>query len=134
MNSKELYREIAVSTGMAIIGGAAGFFLFDWLLGWEFYALILPAAGVGLGGGAFARRASHLRAACCAAAGLALGIFSEWYFFPFKDDGSFGYFLTHLHEIDSPVTWLLLILGALLSYWFAYGRNSSKPQAPSDAS
>jgi hypothetical protein len=34
-----------------LIGGAVGYFIFDWLIGWGFYGMMIPGAAVGLGVG-----------------------------------------------------------------------------------
>ena len=64
----------------------------------------------------------------CALAGLALGLYTEWRFAPFKDDASFPYFLTHVHRLK-PFTLLLLALGVFMCYRFALGVDRKSPDA-----
>jgi hypothetical protein len=104
-----------------------GYFSFFWISGQGFYALALPAAFVGLGAGLCARHRSSLLAIICSVAGLALGLFTEWRFAPFVADNSLSYFLGHLHLLR-PLTWIMLALGAFLSYRLALGRDG-KPAA-----
>jgi hypothetical protein len=122
MNFKEQSGEIVWRSLGAMAGGVLGFFAFEWLFGYGYYALMLPVGGVGFGGGLFARRTSVVRAILCSVAGLALGIYTEWHFRPFAADAGFGYFLAHLHQLESP-TWIMLFVGALLSFWLGYGRS-----------
>src|SRR6185436_16220605 len=112
----------------AVLGGCAGYFAFFWISRQGFYALALPAAFVGLGAGLCARRRSSLLAVLCAVAGLALGLFTEWRFAPFVADKSLSYFLGHLHLLQ-PLTWIMLALGAFLSYRLALGRDGKTSAA-----
>jgi hypothetical protein len=73
----------------------------------------------------FARAVDHyslLLAIICGVAGVALGLFTEWRFAPFIADHSLSYFLSHLHLLR-PITWIMLALGAFLSYRLALGRD-----------
>src|SRR4051812_700313 len=101
----------------AIGGGVVGYFAFVWILSQTFYAGALPGAMVGIGCGLLARDGSRVRGILCGLAGLALGIYSDWRFFPFKVDHSLGYYLSHLHDVE-PITLILIGLGGFLSYWF----------------
>ena len=56
-----------------IVGGITGYVLFFWILKQNFYAMVLPAASVGLGCGLLARHRSIPRGIACAIAGLWLG-------------------------------------------------------------
>jgi hypothetical protein len=112
----------------AIAGAVAGHFLFLWIARQGFYALALPGAATGLAGGFWLKRSSAL-GVFCGVLGLAVGLFSEWRFAPFTAEGSLGYFLTHLHQLR-PVTWIMILLGAGLGYWFGRGRTrAGRPDA-----
>ena len=105
------------------LGGVVGYFLFQFLLARQFYALALPGAMVGLGAGLLARGRSQALGAICAAAAILLAIVIEWQRAPFKADGSFLYFVTHLHRWDgATVKFVMIAVGALCAYWFGRGR------------
>jgi hypothetical protein len=106
----------------AAIGGYLGYLAFFWIARQGFYALVLPPGLLGLGAGLCARRRSLLLAIICGAAGLALGLYTEWRFAPFVADKSLAYFIGHLHQLR-PVTWLMLALGTYVSYRLALGRD-----------
>ena len=106
----------------AVIGGCVGYFVFGWLIRQGFYALVVPPALLGFAAGQCARQRSTPLAAICAVAGLVLGLFLEWKFFPFAADSSLSYFLAHVHQLR-PLTWVMLAIGALVSYSLALRRN-----------
>ena len=54
-------------------------------------------------------------------AALVLGLYTEWSFFPFKDDKSLAYFLKNVTEL-SPVTLAMIAAGAFFAYWL--GRDA----------
>ncbi len=112
---------IALGLLGAVIGGAAGYFLFFWIARQGFYALALPPGLMGYAAGFLARRRSLPLAVVCGVAGLALGLFTEWRFAPFVADSSLLYFVTHIHDLK-PITLLMVALGTVLSYWLALGR------------
>ena len=114
-------RTVALGLLGAVVGGALGYLVFFWAVKQGFYALILPPALMGLCAGFCARRRSVPLAIICGVAGLALGLFTEWRYAPFRADGSWPYFITHLHHLR-PITMVMLALGAILSYRFALGR------------
>ena len=105
----------------AIAGGIVGFYGFGWFYRYGFYAMILPGALLGAGCGLLAGTRSHLRGALCAAAALALSLYTEWAFFPFIADGSFGYFLRHIPDLR-PVSLLMIALGTFAGFYF--GRDA----------
>ncbi|MDR3633981.1 MAG: hypothetical protein P4L84_09260 [Isosphaeraceae bacterium] len=123
----------------AILGGVVGYFAFIWLVQQGFYGLMLPGALVGLGCGLFARRRSVVRGVTCALAGLALELFAEWKTFPFAQDESFGFMLSHFHE-KAPIKIIMLLAGALLAFWlgkdagFSARFDTSKSRGPSNRS
>jgi hypothetical protein len=105
----------------AAIGAAAGWFAFGWLFNAGFYALALPGALVGLFCGVISGGASLINAIGCAIIAAVLSIVLEWKHRPFIADESFGYFITHLHELRG-MTWLMLVLGVVFAFWFGRGR------------
>jgi len=106
----------------AAVGGVAGYFVFGWILGQGFYALVLPGAFVGLGCGYATRRRSTACGVMSAVVALALGTVCEARFRPFIADDSFQYFITHMHKL-TPVTLIMLALGTMMGYWFGVGRE-----------
>jgi hypothetical protein len=77
---------------------------------------------VGLGFSALARRQMIAGGIFCAIAAFFLMVACEWSHSPFLDDGSFVYFLTHLHKVDNQMTMVLIGLGVALAFWFGRGR------------
>lgn len=105
-------------------GGVLGYFAFMWIARQGFYALLLPGALVGAGGGLGARERSVPRAAACALVALGLGVFTEWRFAPFIKDASLGYFLSHLQDLQ-PITLLMIFGGSAIAYWLSLGREQA---------
>lgn len=97
-----------------------GYFVTLWMARYSLYAGMLPAACLGWGAGLCARVRSVPLSIACAVAGLALGIYVEWRFFPFYADHSLGYFLRNLQSVN-PVHLLLIAFGAFLSYRLSGG-------------
>ncbi|MEX0727371.1 MAG: hypothetical protein WEB58_03945 [Planctomycetaceae bacterium] len=122
MNAPARSQNILLGVIGAVVGGALGYFAFFWIVRQGFYALIVPAALLGLGAGLAARQRIVPLAIACGVAGLLLGIVTEWRFAPFKADGSFVFFITHLHDLK-PLTLIMLALGAFFSYRLALGFN-----------
>ena len=111
-------RELPVGVGCAVAGGVLGHFVFLWLARHGFYALLVPGGLVGFGGGLFARTKSIPRAIICALLALLAGILAEWRFAPFIADAGFGYFITHLQNLNT-VTLLMIAAGTACGYWFS---------------
>ena len=120
MNESRQPKTIALGLLGAAIGGGVGYFAFFWAARQGFYALVLPPALLGLTAGYFARCRSTPLAIVCALVGLALGLYTEWRFAPFRADPSLPYFLTHVHQLK-PFTLLMLALGVFMCYRFALG-------------
>jgi hypothetical protein len=118
---------LALGVAGALAGGIVGYFAFGWLAGQGFYALALPGVLVGVGAGWFPRERSLPLAVGCGILALVLGVFAEWKHFPFVKDESFGYFVTHLSDLR-PFTLLMLAVGAVAGFWFAW-RVGSGPTA-----
>lgn len=104
----------------AVVGGVLGHFIFFWAARQGFYAMILPGAFVGLGAAVY-KSPSWALPPICGVLALVAGILTEWRFAPFAADGSLGYFLTHLKDLQ-PMTVLLIGLGALFGFWVPFRR------------
>lgn len=109
----------------AIAGGVAGWFAFFWATRQGFYALALPGAGIGMGGGYLVRRRSVPFAVICGIAGVIAGTLAEWRFAPFIKDAGLGYFLGHLHELK-PITLIFIALGGFVAFWVPFRAKPAK--------
>ena len=107
----------------ALAGGCLGYFAFFWIARQGFYALVVPPGCLGLLAGICARGRSTALAVVCGAAGLALGLYTEWRFAPFVADRSLAYFISHV-QLLKPITLVMLALGAFISYRLALGRDA----------
>jgi hypothetical protein len=110
----------------AIAGGILGHFAFLWIGRQGFYALMLPGALVGIGGGMFVKDRSVLRGILCGILALVFGLLSEWRFAPFVADEGLGYFLAHIFKL-SPITLLMIAGGVAFGFWFSVGRSTANP-------
>jgi len=106
----------------AFLGAIVGWFIYGWAYSQGFYALALPGALVGLGFGALSRRSMIAGGVFCAVVAFVLMVLCEWNTSPFSADDSLGYFVTHLHQLDSQMTWLFMALGVVFAFWFGRGR------------
>lgn len=122
----------------AVIGGVLGFYTFRWLRGQGFYGLMIPGALIGLGCSLLAQHSSTTRGIACAVAAVGLGLFTEWYFWPFAADESLSYFLKSVGDLK-PVTMLMIGVGAVFAFWLgrdagyrgmrsAYGKPDLNPE------
>jgi hypothetical protein len=102
----------------AVLGGALGFYIFGWLVSYNFYGLMIPGALLGGGCGLLARHASNVRGIICAIAAAVFALFNEWWYLPFVADKSLAYFVSHVTSL-TPVTWLFVVFGSLIAYWLA---------------
>lgn len=118
--------ELARGLAGAAIGGAVGYYAFAWILGYGLYAMILPGAALGYGFSLCTQQRSMLNGIICAVLAVGLGLFAEWKHFRFKDEKTVLDFLTQLHH-RTPVTLIMIAVGALLAYWSANGRTNSGP-------
>jgi hypothetical protein len=100
----------------AIAGGALGYYTFGWIYHHGFYGMMIPGALVGLGCGLLAPNRSQLRGILCAVAGLAVSLFTEWKFRPFRADGSLGFFLKNIPSLE-PLALIMMVAGAFFAYW-----------------
>jgi hypothetical protein len=108
----------------AVAGGALGYFAFFWIAAQGFYGLIVPGALLGLGAG-IAKNRSVVLAVVCGLGAVALGLFTEWRFAPFREDESLGFFLRHVQDLK-PVTLLMIAVGGLIGFWIPYRRIESE--------
>ena len=106
----------------AAVGGFLGYWLFFVIVRQGFYGIVLPGALIGIGCGCLSGRKSNALGILCGILGLLAGVLAEWRFAPFVSDKSLWYFLTHLHRL-SGVTQVLILLGAVLAFWFGRGRE-----------
>lgn len=113
-------KQIAFVLGGAVLGGLVGHVGFGWLVSQGFYGLVLPGGLLGLGAG-LSPCCVRWPSVICGVMALALGLFSEWRHFPFKADDSFGYFLSHVHQLK-PITLLMLAAGTAIGFWVPFRR------------
>ncbi len=106
----------------AIAGGALGYFVYKWALSQGFYALVIPGAFLGFGFGLAARRSHWVFGILCFVLAFGLSLFAEWSTWPFKADGSWWYFLTHLDQLK-PLTWVMIGVGSLIAFTLGRGRG-----------
>src|SRR5437867_10522229 len=118
-------KNLALGLLGAAAGGVVGYLVFLWAAHQGFYALMLPGALIGAGGGLLVKDKSVARAAICGAAALALGLFSEWRFAPFTADQSLSYFISHVHQL-SPLTLLMIAIGGVFGFWLSLGKERAQ--------
>ena len=107
----------------ALAGGMVGYFTFIWIAAHGYYGLALPGGLLGLGAGIVKNR-SIVVAVCCGLAATALGLFTEWRYASFIDDGSLAYFIGHAHQLK-PITLLMVLVGGFVGFWVPYRRYES---------
>ncbi len=111
-----------LALGGAIGGGVVGYVAFFLLTRFDVYALVLPGALLGVGGGALSGRLSNLIGIVCGLLALVAGVLTEWRFAPFRADPSLGFFITHLQNLDT-LTLVSIPAGGLFGFWFGRGRE-----------
>ena len=104
----------------AVLGGVIGYYGFAWFLKYGYYAMVLPGGLIGIGAG-IGKSKSIWPAILCGLAAIALGLFTEWHFSPFKVDDSLGYFLGHIFDLQLP-TLLMIAAGAVVGFWVPFRR------------
>ena len=122
MNNKLSPANVIISLFGAIVGGTLGYYLFFFIARQGLYALVLPGALLGLGCGLLLRKKSVVIGVICGFSALLLGLVIEWRFAPFIRDGSFNYFITHVHKLRS-MTLFMIAVGAVMGFWLGQGRN-----------
>ena len=110
----------------AVIGGLIGYVVFRWLLGQGVSGLMLPGGLLGMGAGVF-RTNTKAVAVVCGVMALLLGLVAEWSSSPFIADGSFGYFIVHVRELQ-PATLIMIAIGAAIGFWIPFRRQEDLGQ------
>jgi hypothetical protein len=105
----------------AVAGGLIGYFGFLWIARQGFYALVLPGGLVGFGAGLSPNKSTAVCLVCGFLA-LTAGFLAEWKFAPFISDGTVGYFVTHLHQLQ-PITLIMIALGGFIGFWVPFRRR-----------
>ena len=123
-------KQTLVAVAGAAIGGTVGYKVFFWMIDQGFYGLILPGGLLGLGA-SFGKTRSIWLAAGFGLAALALGIFTEWSYRPFRANGGFVYFLLHITK-NPPVTLLMMAAGGALGFWIPFRRADPAPGHQAD--
>ena len=101
-----------------LVGAAAGYLVFSFLLSRGIYALVLPGYLVGLGLSLGANRKSTTLGVVAAILAVIVMVFCEWHRLPFVKNSSLGFFVTHLHAGSNGTFRLIsLALGAALAFW-----------------
>ena len=116
----------------AVVGGAIGLGLAQWLWTQGFYALVLPGA-------VWASDAAGPCGACrCHWVSrrpwrrIALGLFTEWHLRPFNADEGFGYFVRHVGQLSS-TTLFMVGMGTVMGYWLDKKANRPINAAAKDS-
>jgi hypothetical protein len=117
-------KNLALGLVGAIVGGAIGCFIFQWVADQGFYAPI-PGAMVGIGFSLAARKRHQIFGFICGVLGLVAGLAAEW--MTFKSDKSPMEFLESLAK-EPAMTWIMLVLGVVLAFSFGVGRDSYPSQ------
>jgi len=108
-----------------VVGGVAGFFLFQWLVGQGFYGLAILGAVMGWACSYASRIYSPVLAVACGIGAATLSVFAEWKAFPFLADDSFSYFVSHLYQLKG-LTLIFIALSTVFATWFGLGRPNPK--------
>jgi hypothetical protein len=98
-----------------------------WVAHQGLYGPAIPGGLLGLGAGIFKTRSKAIPIVCGLAA-LGLSLFTEWHFEPFVADGSLGYFLSHVHQLQ-PITLLMIAVGTWIGLWIPFRRGQEVRKA-----
>ena len=96
-----------------LVGCLLGYVIFFWLVRRGYFFIALPGAFVGISCAMALRLRSPTWGAISAIAAVNLSILIEWRFAPFQVDGSYAFFLAHVHELDWRTIGGILISGAI---------------------
>ena len=124
----------------ALLGGAAGFYTYRWILSKGFIGGMIPGAFLGLGCSLLARHPSFARGVICGIAGLVLGFFTDWY--TNDTDDTFWVYLQNVQSINQVVL-LTIVIGTFIAFWLGkdaglagrsrLGPRPSEPAPPPEA-
>ena len=131
MNDNTGLKNMAIGLAGAAVGGVIGYFAAVWIVHQGFYAMMIPGALLGWGGGVLVKNRSVPRAAVCGVAALALGLFTDWRVERFTADASLSYYLAHIHQLQ-PITLLMIAAGGAFGFWFSLGKETRS--APNNTS
>ena len=104
-----------LALALGVVGGVAGYVVFWWLAERGYYGLILPGGLIGISAG-FVRHRSNFVALACGVLGLAAGVWTEFRYAPFLQDGSLSFFLTHIPDLRH-VSLIMIAAGAVIGCW-----------------
>lgn len=113
----------ALSYPLACVGAIVGIVLgviivhLAWRVG--IYALIVVGLMAGIGARLAARRGDLIVASMAGALGLIGGVWTEWSFWPFRQDDSLAYFLQHITSV-MPFHLLVILVGAAVAFFSAW--------------
>mgnify|MGYP007046915536 CR=1 FL=1 len=113
----------------SLAAGWVGIYVFLWITSQGFYALILPGGLAAIGAGVRPCSSKPV-AAVCGLWAVFVGLVAEWKFAPFKADDSFGYFLTHVHQL-MPIALILIGIGGAIGFYIPFRsvfRDANKPR------
>lgn len=109
-------------TAGMVAGAIVGFFAFRLLGQIGLYAIALPGAAVGYGGGYFLTKRSIFTGLVAAGFAMVAMVLSEWYLMPFVADGSLSYFIKNLFDLPTAKL-VLMAIGVAMGFWFGLGRD-----------
>lgn len=121
MNQLSRVMNVLAAIAAAAVGGGLGYVLFWWAHRQGIYLLVLPGAMIGMGCQIVLRQKSILVGILCALGAFFLGSFIEWQRAPFAADPGFPYFLKHVHQVDTTLTLVMLLVGSGFAFWFGRG-------------
>jgi len=113
------------------LGGAAGYFVFHWLISMGWYGVMIPGVLIGLGCGLLSGKRSFVLATVAMVGALALGLYTEWSWAPFAADDSLPYFLSHLMDLKLN-TKIMIVAGGAVAFWAGIGTDRGSFRRPDE--
>ena len=121
-------KNTSITIAGAVLGGYSG--IQRVFLGTQqgYYGMVLPGRCLlGIGAGFGRSKSIWVPVGWPVLAAVALGLFTEWKHAPFAKDDSLGYFVRHIHDLNT-VTLVMVALGGALGFWMPF-RRTSKSQS-----